>query len=215
MLYADNKRIRILSQDPFIVRIRMKGVPLPSGTPTAVKRSQASSLGNSGSSSPVGGPELSASKRQRPPAVSYKELEDTDEDDIMTEMEEKELFLKRAKKRRKKIEPTKDSAASDDDVFMDSSVGAADSADMLVADVSTPADPSAIESPPSGVLSTLWYSRECFLHVFVLEKICGWKTRPKLEIVDESDPLAANADDAANTVFCSRTFFSRKLNRSN
>jgi chromodomain-helicase-DNA-binding protein 7 len=39
-----------------------------------------------------------------------------------------------------------------------------------------------IEAPPSGELSTLWYSRECFNHVWVMEKICGWKTRSALTL---------------------------------
>ena len=35
-----------------------------------------------------------------------------------------------------------------------------------------------VEAPPPGTLSSLWYSRECVLHVFVVDKILGWKTRP-------------------------------------
>lgn len=41
-----------------------------------------------------------------------------------------------------------------------------------------------IDAPPPGVLHTLWYSREVFLNVFVLEKICGWKSRARLELID-------------------------------
>jgi hypothetical protein len=36
---------------------------------------------------------------------------------------------------------------------------------------------SSVESPPPGTLSTLWYSREPFVHTFVVEKILAWKTR--------------------------------------
>ena len=35
-----------------------------------------------------------------------------------------------------------------------------------------------IESPPPGELSCLWYSQEQFAHVYCIEKILGWKTRP-------------------------------------
>jgi hypothetical protein len=35
-----------------------------------------------------------------------------------------------------------------------------------------------VDSPPPGMLSTLWYSRECLLHVWVVDKIVGWKQRP-------------------------------------
>lgn len=34
--------------------------------------------------------------------------------------------------------------------------------------------------PPPGELATLWYSGEAFINVFVLDKICGWKSRPNL-----------------------------------
>jgi len=39
-----------------------------------------------------------------------------------------------------------------------------------------------IESPPPGELSCLWYSKEQFAHVFCIEKILGWKTRPVLTL---------------------------------
>jgi hypothetical protein len=35
-----------------------------------------------------------------------------------------------------------------------------------------------VEAPPPGMLATLWYSRECSLHVWVVDKIVGWKCRP-------------------------------------
>jgi hypothetical protein len=56
-------------------------------------------------------------------------------------------------------------------------------------------DPNAIEAPPSGTIATLWYSRECFLHVFVLDKVCGWKTRP---VVVPAPDAAFDAAPAAS-----------------
>ena len=52
------------------------------------------------------------------------------------------------------------------------------------------------ESPPTGTLPSLWYSRENFIHVFVIEKIIGWKTRPKvvLEYKDDSVPRFNDTD---------------------
>jgi len=44
-----------------------------------------------------------------------------------------------------------------------------------------------IESPPNGTLPSLWYSREVFIHVWVIEKIIGWKTRPKVELQYKDD----------------------------
>merc|ERR1712157_614001 len=34
------------------------------------------------------------------------------------------------------------------------------------------------DTPPQGILPSLWYTREAGLHIFVIEKILGWKTRP-------------------------------------
>ena len=39
-----------------------------------------------------------------------------------------------------------------------------------------------IPSPPPGTLSTLWYSREAFLDVWVVDKVLGWKRRTKMEL---------------------------------
>lgn len=39
-----------------------------------------------------------------------------------------------------------------------------------------------VESPPPGTLPSLWYSRECCIHVWVIEKIIGWKQRRKVEM---------------------------------
>jgi hypothetical protein len=39
-----------------------------------------------------------------------------------------------------------------------------------------------IEPPPSDVLQSLWYSRECCIHVWVVEKILGWKKREQVSI---------------------------------
>lgn len=38
----------------------------------------------------------------------------------------------------------------------------------------------SIEGPPPGVLPSLWYSRECCLHIYVIEKILSWKKRHKV-----------------------------------
>ena len=38
-----------------------------------------------------------------------------------------------------------------------------------------------VEAPPSGILANLWYSNESVLHVFVIEKILGWKYRDRME----------------------------------
>jgi len=49
-----------------------------------------------------------------------------------------------------------------------------------------PVYPETVEGPPSGTLPSLWYSRECCLHIFVVEKILSWKRRHKVLKIDES-----------------------------
>jgi len=53
---------------------------------------------------------------------------------------------------------------------------------------------STSDAPPPGILNTLWYSRECFMDVWVVEKIIGWKLRHRttLEWIPESlSPVVA------------------------
>ena len=57
-------------------------------------------------------------------------------------------------------------------------------------------DPNSTESPPPGVLNCLWYSRECVLHVWVLEKVLGWKRRPVTTLqYDDDDDDEADEDN--------------------
>jgi hypothetical protein len=46
-----------------------------------------------------------------------------------------------------------------------------------------------VDTPPPGELNTLWYSREAFLHMFVLEKVTSWKTRTTFSLVDAQDQV--------------------------
>lgn len=59
--------------------------------------------------------------------------------------------------------------------------------DDVVWNSSLPSD--QIEAPPSDILPSLWYSRESCIHVWVVEKIIGWKKRLKVAIQwkDESN----------------------------
>jgi hypothetical protein len=68
----------------------------------------------------------------------------------------------------------------DDDPEMDMALPAPEmtgkTSSLLKSDGTT-ATTSFLDAPPPGALNTLWYSRECFLHVLVVEKIIGWKMR--------------------------------------
>jgi hypothetical protein len=120
----------------------------------------------------------------------YEELRDTDSEGFLTDSDNNEGAARMKKKRAKAskaLSATEGAPTTETDV-----------SDLVITSANLASDD--IESPPTGVLSALWYSRECFLHVFVLEKVVGWKTRPvtKLEWLDEDaikllDPVEATA----------------------
>jgi hypothetical protein len=157
--------VEITSEFPFIVKVPMRGVPLYEGIP----QFRASAR---------------TPKRQR---VSYQELADTDSDDFMTDEDEAGPNKKRSKAKR---------IRKSSSVEVPTSSAAVEGATPAVEDIAPAAttvlasNKKSLEAPPPGTLNTLWYSRECFLHVLVAEKIVGWKTRAvtQLEWIPESLP---------------------------
>lgn len=105
-----------------------------------------------------------------------EELEDTDSDDLMTSGEEEELEKRRkkrlARKKRREAKLAGEEPPNDDAMLVEEEEEVAEDAPVIY----------EIESPPAGHLNCLWYSKEPFLHVFVLEKILGWKTRPVVRL---------------------------------
>lgn len=103
-------------------------------------------------------------KRRRP---TYQEVDVSDPDDLVDS--DDDLPSRRKKKKLGQNDET-----------------AADEEDLLMIDNAVPAAPANSDGPPPGVLSTLWYSNESLLHLFVMEKVCGWKTRTAFVLVDEA-----------------------------
>ena len=110
-------------------------------------------------------------KRRRP---LYQEMELTDSDDFLTDEEA-------PPKKKGRLLPysaitssksAKSTRKSTDDAPADGAPEVTN--ESLIA--------SDNMAPPEGTLSTLWYSREIFAHVFALEKILGYKTRPVVEL---------------------------------
>lgn len=180
------KTITWVSESPLILRIRTKNIPMTEGllkittTLPAEQKRPPVEQGNDDEWSPhksrmLRGGTARSSAQKRPRSVY---LEDTD-----SEMDD-DVFL-----------PPKKTKSSLNAVTTEISTETS----RLVASTDG-MDPNAIDAPPPGTISTLWYSREAFLHVFVLEKICGWKTRPKVQLIDTStqepiliDHVRANA----------------------
>ena len=50
---------------------------------------------------------------------------------------------------------------------------------------------NSFESPPTGSVPSLWYSREVFLNTYVVEKVLAWRTRPTTQIEWDPDSYTA------------------------
>jgi len=161
------QNVRILSERPMVVVINTRGVPLTNGIPRQRISDRSTKL-----------------KRKRP---SYHDLEDTDSDGFLQDSEDEEETKFDDTKRLKKLKKVKSP-----------SVGTSTAASMGIPTASSSADivmvTDQVDSPPPGVLSSLWYSREQLLHVWVIEKIIGWRRRPVIAL-EWSDPNAIKCLD--------------------
>jgi hypothetical protein len=126
-----------------------------------------------------------AMREQKRKKVSYQELQDTDSDDFLTDPED-ERYERKSKKISKRT--------SAFEAFL-TPFAAGPAAPIVDPAISNKAfldlNRLPVDAPPPGTLNTLWYSRECFVHISIVEKILAWKTRPvsNLEWVPESlDP---------------------------
>lgn len=127
-------------------------------------------------------------KRKRP---TYQELEDTDSEDFMDTEEEEEVVEKRKSKRKTSKSPSM--VNMDEDVELPSS-SVAIATSTVEPQLQLLADPVVVDAPPPGVLPNLWYSREEVLHLWVMEKVLGWRTRPMVSL-EWSDPNAVKCMD--------------------
>ena len=141
---------------------------------------------------------VSARNAKRKRSVYTEELaEGTDSDDLLSSDEEARLEKRRKRdlerKRKKNAELTGEVEHVADSAVVDEEER-----------THQPVVIHEIESPPPGHLHCLWYSREPFLHVFVLEKVLGYKTRPviKLCVTNKTEGDEPNAPlSSANGTF--------------
>jgi hypothetical protein len=179
----------ILSEDPFRIKIDLRGV---------IRRNDGMSPSMSRASS-------RAPSRDR---RHYNELEDTDseEDFLMDSSDEDDHdYGKSTKKKSSTVKKLKIKKSSDTvpaqarQVQSSSSVSSIskaqfivgpslDNIDVVPATAFLDLGNTSVESPPTGALSTLWYSREVFVNVYVIEKILAWKTRHVTQL--EWDPAS-------------------------
>lgn len=162
LLPPPSKIIKIQSEVPFVVKIKTRGVPTDQGIRLKSARV--------------------VPKRKRP---HYEEQSESDPDDILTDSgDDKDLEADprmRLKKLKTVVAPVVASATI-------STTSSSVPVDDGIADAAIAVD--GVEAPPPGVLANLWYSREPVLHVWVVEKVFAFRTRPVTEL-EWKDPNAS------------------------
>jgi hypothetical protein len=129
---------------------------------------------------------IRAPKRVR---QNYKEVDEDDLGDFLVDSDDSDddKSSNRKNSKLKRVSKVSATPASDPNA----SSGGAPVVDETTTAVANPVLASTLlDAPPPGTLNTLWYSREVFLNVHVMEKIIAWKTRnvTALEWVPESLP---------------------------
>lgn len=131
---------------------------------------------------------IRAPKRVR---QNYKEVDDTDSDDFLTDSDD-EKPSKKKKTKLKRFSKIGTPASTSESLTSNGDTPVPVLEEDVTITTSVVPDPAntSLDAPPPGALNTLWYSRESFLHVFVVEKIIAWKTRTatSLEWISETLP---------------------------
>jgi chromodomain-helicase-DNA-binding protein 7 len=128
-------------------------------------------------------------------------LEDTDDsgDFLDDEEEDEDHEAGNGKRRVKKMKKSKSpNVAEELSTLASSGVPIDTEGDAMVVD-GLPLVGEHVDAPPPGVLSSLWYSREQVLHIWVVDKILGWRIRPvtSLEWSDPDAPTSLEQTEAA------------------
>ncbi|KAL7487630.1 hypothetical protein ACHAW6_013214 [Cyclotella cf. meneghiniana] len=197
--------IQIKSFDPLVIKVKTDGILIrnsyiPSKMSRIRRKSSAQSVTSADASqSPSDGIRSSGRKPKRKRYID--ELENTDSDDLMTSGEEEEAEKRRikriAKKKQKKAE-SEPGPPEEEESGLNHIQGGGNHFPLLTQN-EIPGSIYDIEGPPPGALNHLWYSRESFLHVFVIDKILAWKTRPATYL-ESCEPSALAAAEEEKSI---------------
>jgi hypothetical protein len=166
---------QVVSEFPFILRLPTRGVPMHEGIP----RFRTS---------------IRAPKRVR---QNYKEVDEDDLRDFLIDSssdddDDDDGHKKKKKTKLKRVSKMSATTPTTTTTTSGASVLPSGAVDETITAAANPAlvATTSLDAPPPGTLNTLWYSREVFLNVYVMEKIIAWKTRnvTSLEWVPESLP---------------------------
>ena len=191
----------VLSERPFRISIDLRGVDLNNDgirqAPATIPRKATVT-------------QKRERERKKVPTLEYKELDDTSSEDEFSDSDDDDYGSRNNKKKKsmpKKAKVKKPSSSFNGNA---NSKSAAEAAAAITASgisayqqiqylgpsvVNVGALPASawlelgnnsFESPPTGSLPALWYSREVFLNTYVVEKILAWRSRPMTQL--EWDP---------------------------
>lgn len=177
-----------MSDHPFVLKIKTRGISTE-GLGLGISKQQRSSG--------------RTPKRKRP---TYQALQDTDSDGLVDSDED--IPAPVSKKLRKSASARLSSAETRSSVAIAASSGTRKVAKSkydedediyaldqpIMVDVGSAYDPKAIDAPPQGVLNALWYSREIFLHSFVVDKIVGYTKRRATSLLFDDESTAKIID---------------------
>jgi len=205
------KRVSIISNSPFVLRIRLRGVSMDQGgiphstapaallsvnAPKKMSREEPQSFETE---SLISADTSRPRKRER---ISYEEVDEWDgliDSDSEGENAGEESFGGKSSTKKRKLRRTSDNGHKASSTTASEYASApplhSDSTAMLdpgshsIVELGADAADGTIDAPPPGCLGPLWYSRECVLHIFVVEKVVGWKRRP-ITTLEWDDPNA-------------------------
>ena len=197
--------IQVVSEAPIILKIQTKDVPLTRGIPSVTTPSS-SSIRRNTTSNGNGNPSSNSRMRQaKKSTVDYQEANLTDSDDFLTDTDEETDATKARRKKKRRLQPMSSGTTTTSTNVVTNPVVAHDTTAMTTTTAAAPTTTTnaaaaaataplvyaPTDAPPEGTLSTLWYSREVFLNILVMEKIVGWKTRPVVQLVKPKDGAEA------------------------
>jgi hypothetical protein len=157
--------IRVLNENPIILCIKTTGVPLTEGI---------SKNNNT----------RAVRQARQATKVQYEEAQLTDSDDFLTNSDDDDDDDAAVGPARSTT--TSSSSKSRPKKRKSTVVGQSNASTSVDYEATT--EPMLLYNPaetgpPEGMLSTLWYSNEVFLNIYVMEKILGYKVRPVVHLV--------------------------------
>ncbi len=165
-----------ISQTPFVIGIKF--MHLPPEVVNSLKINASSRLRTSGRNL----------KRKL-----YAEANDSDSDFLKDSDDDEEKWIERPKKRLQKASSIKHLSGKNVKTKFQKENQETKQQPLIINGEDT-------ATPPNGILASLWYSREIYSHIWVIDKIIGWKKRKKVSISYRDESVAKLNDVSSRAI---------------